>query len=557
MLDNAFNNTIGGSGAARNVISGNAQNGIWMTGGAAFNAVQGNYIGTDATGAADLGNGHSGLWLEGATDNTIGGTGFGEENVISGNQLAGVAVTGGGARNLVRANRIGLNAAGTTAMGNSGDGVLLQDASYNMVGETGKGNNIAGNGGSGVYVSETAGSSLGNQVVGNAIGVTTSGAAAGNSGAGVYVGLGTDADVIGGLDPFSANLISANGGDGVFLAGINHQVLGNYIGTAPGGLTGMGNGGNGVSVVGINHDIGGSAAGAGNLIAFNVGAGIYGASGLNSNTLSRNRIHSNGSLGIEIDPAGVSGPKPELFFAAVGGGTTFISSGLTASPSTQYRIEYFHSVACDSSGFGEGQTYLGSFDVTTGPGGSVSFGPTLGTEAPAASFITATATDLFTGDTTEFSNCIPAFDDADDDDDGITDANEQGVTLTSPTNPDTDADAVIDGSDNCPLWPNTSQTLPPWPVPAGDSDCDGFTNAHEGTLGTVATKQCPVAGNPDAWPPDFNKSRSVSVTDVLAMKPYFGLTVPPAPARYDLVQSNSIGITDVLELKDYFGKSCT
>ena len=61
------------------MISGNAQRGIVLAGDSSDNVVQGNFIGTDATGTLPLGNGstagpdHAGIRVAGA-DNTIGGT---------------------------------------------------------------------------------------------------------------------------------------------------------------------------------------------------------------------------------------------------------------------------------------------------------------------------------------------------------------------------------------------------------------------------------------------------------------------------------------------------
>jgi len=90
----AANNTIGGTTAgARNVISGNNTGGGWggvsiinqptlhITG-ASGNLVQGNFIGTDVTGIAALGNGSGGVTIEAAannslTDNTISNNGYG------------------------------------------------------------------------------------------------------------------------------------------------------------------------------------------------------------------------------------------------------------------------------------------------------------------------------------------------------------------------------------------------------------------------------------------------------------------------------------------------
>ena len=84
-------NTIGGTTpAARNVISGNGFNGIRIYSGASGNVVEGNYIGTDATGTKAVGNTYNGVEILDATNNTIGGTAVGEGNVISGNQTNGI-----------------------------------------------------------------------------------------------------------------------------------------------------------------------------------------------------------------------------------------------------------------------------------------------------------------------------------------------------------------------------------------------------------------------------------------------------------------------------------
>src|SRR5262249_35440308 len=90
----ASNNRIGGTMAGeRNVISGNGT-GVAIQGGggmlAADNVVQGNYIGTDRTSAAVLGNGVGVGIGQGAPRSLIGGTSIEARNIISGNQGAGV-----------------------------------------------------------------------------------------------------------------------------------------------------------------------------------------------------------------------------------------------------------------------------------------------------------------------------------------------------------------------------------------------------------------------------------------------------------------------------------
>src|SRR5262249_47227705 len=78
---------------------------------------------------------------------------------------------------------------------------------------------------------------------------------------------------------------------------------------------------------------------------------------------------------------------------------------IVAAPSTTYRIEFFGNDQCDASGFGEGQTPLGSTDVTTLGSGLGIYSPTFFQPLPGRPVITATATDP-AGDTSEFSQCI-------------------------------------------------------------------------------------------------------------------------------------------------------
>ena len=64
------NNLVGGTAAGdRNIISGNAGDGIFITGGN-NNQIAGNYIGTDVTGTAALANVDEGVEIAGGTGNT-------------------------------------------------------------------------------------------------------------------------------------------------------------------------------------------------------------------------------------------------------------------------------------------------------------------------------------------------------------------------------------------------------------------------------------------------------------------------------------------------------
>ncbi|MCH7484888.1 MAG: hypothetical protein IIA90_07045 [Chloroflexi bacterium] len=93
-----------------------------------------------------------------------------------------------------------------------------------------------------------------------------------------------------------------------------------------------------------------------------------------------------------------------------------------------------------------------------------------------------------------------------------------------------------------------------WSWPSGDADCDGFTSADEGSIGTDSSVACDDGlGLPD-WPPDFDNNRTINIVDVLALKPVFGLP----SSRHDLDASGGpVNIVDVLALKPVFGQSCT
>ena len=158
---------------AGNVVSGN-NSGLLITG--SSNVVRSNLIGTDAAGSADLGNAATGVIIFSGASNTIGGTGTGDGNVISGNTFAGIDVQGDGAYgNLIQGNFIGTDATGTQNLGNDLDGVLLRPgttvvggSTTNTVGGsvTGARNVIAFNGRDGVFIT---GSPTGNLIRGNSI----------------------------------------------------------------------------------------------------------------------------------------------------------------------------------------------------------------------------------------------------------------------------------------------------------------------------------------------------------------------------------------------------
>ena len=121
VVDQCSNNVIGGTNLfARNLISANQNEGIQLAGiGSVGNVIIGNYLGTDVSGTNDLGNGRSGVEINGAPGNRVGGWSAGERNLISGNDFNGVLMVGAGSSsNVVVGNYLGTDVTGTGRLGN-------------------------------------------------------------------------------------------------------------------------------------------------------------------------------------------------------------------------------------------------------------------------------------------------------------------------------------------------------------------------------------------------------------------------------------------------------
>jgi hypothetical protein len=249
-------NTIGGSGAEKgNIITNNTRIGLYLQG--TGNLVQGNDITNNADGAYIGTGGHN---------NTIGGPGAGEGNVITGNTTYGLALQGPNTSgNMVQGNHITGNRTGAAIYGG---------AASNTIGGAGpdQGNVITGNTDNGLTLLDQGTSN--NLVQGNDIEA--------NEVDGVYVGGGASNNTIGGMSDTARNVISANGNDGITISGFTgvgttgNRVQGNYIGTNADGTADLGNGDEGVSIgyAARNNTIGGADPAARNIISGNGDAGI-------------------------------------------------------------------------------------------------------------------------------------------------------------------------------------------------------------------------------------------------------------------------------------------
>jgi titin len=437
LLDASSSNIIGGPATGEgNIISGNTANGVTLggTGTSTANLLQGNHIGTNATGTSAIPNGGNGINVSsGATANTIGGGSAGAGNVISGNMAGGISVIQGGTGTVIQGNLIGVTVNGTAVLANSnGSGIYVWNTPDLVIGGTAAGarNVISGNGGHGINL---CGPVTANATVqGNYIGVLADGAtAAGNgtiprvdTGIGIGVNGGAHDNVIGGSTPGAANVIGANTRHGIQLWNNAHHntVWGNFIGVTPGHAN-VGNTYSGVLVWqqdASDHSddniVGGVNPGEGNEIAFNSsGVIVMTATGIR---MLGNSVHSNNGMGIDLAANGVTqndagdadtGANNLQNFPVVAdpttvGASTTMGLSLDSTASGTFTVQIFASPLAGSSGYGQGAQLLQTLTVTTDGTGHYAGIATV----PAVAvgwYITATATDS-AGNTSEFSLAV-------------------------------------------------------------------------------------------------------------------------------------------------------
>ena len=83
------------------------------------------------------------------------------------------------------------------------------------------------------------------------------------------------------------------------------------------------------------------------------------------------------------------------FHAASDGVTTWVQGSLNSTTRTTFVIEFFANATCDPSGNGEGQTFLGSTQVSTGNvTNTVVFSVSLPVATPVGQFVTGVATNV-------------------------------------------------------------------------------------------------------------------------------------------------------------------
>lgn len=299
IYDGASSNLVGGLlPGQRNVISGNAEQGINITGtNTTGNIVQGNFIGLNASGNSSIPNTWDGVSIyNGAQNNSV------LQNVISGNGLSGVAISGPGtANNFVQGNLVGLSSSGTTAMPNGTVGVIIFNGSQsNLVGGSSAAtrNVISGNLAQGVALADPDTSA--NTVSGNFIGTDSSGTFSVSNGyAGISIFNGASANVIGGTKPGAGNVLSGNGNQGLTIDGsgtTNNSAWGNLIGLNAAGTAAIPNTWSGIAIFNSAQSnlIGGPLPSQRNVISGNTLQGaIIADAGTSGNVISGNYLGLN------------------------------------------------------------------------------------------------------------------------------------------------------------------------------------------------------------------------------------------------------------------------
>lgn len=326
-----------------------------------------------------------------------------------------------GNNGLVAGNFIGMNPNGTTASGNYGGVFVGKGAQDNHIGgDVDARNVISGNEREGIWLSESHSS----VIQGNYIGTDKSGMNIPGNGTGILLRK-SSGNKIGGESEISRNVISGNFSWGIRLWDKTRtsEIRGNYIGVGSDGKAPRPNS-IGIGVMGDDiRDILISK----NVIAHSNKWGIQ-FSGDNSVSVAilENSIFNNGMLGIDLKANGVTGNDdkdqdmgennlqnyPVLKKVDTHALGTTINAKLNSLPFTTFRIEYFTSAKCDASGNGQGKTFLGSQNVTTGIPGNAAFSFQSNLILNPGAIVTATATELNSNSnplsTSEFSKCKAA-----------------------------------------------------------------------------------------------------------------------------------------------------
>jgi uncharacterized protein (TIGR02145 family) len=167
-IDSGRENIIGGTNTnERNIISSNLGNGILIEYGSSTNSINGNYIGTDVSGKLPMGNAGAGIMIASGNENIIGGINTSEGNLISDNKVAGISIQSN--NNKISGNYLGTDYTGLAPLGNQVGVKMSNGASGNQIGDfiKGGGNIIAFSKEQGILIADAG--TTGNTILSNSI----------------------------------------------------------------------------------------------------------------------------------------------------------------------------------------------------------------------------------------------------------------------------------------------------------------------------------------------------------------------------------------------------
>ncbi|HNR69388.1 MAG TPA: right-handed parallel beta-helix repeat-containing protein [bacterium] len=368
-------NTIGGETAAQRntVVAPQNSIAIVISQGGRRNAIANNFIGLNCAGDDTLGCRVGIFMTENSHLNTIG-----PGNTIAGCVHDGIEIYDCDSTRVI-GNIIGLDAGGTIALGNQFAGIRLHGRSSHAVigGSTEGERNIVSANGYGILIpSEDCRHS---RILGNWIGTDLAGTSAIPNTTGIE--LMAALTVVGEETAGCGNVISGNLENGIqllYAEASENRIAGNRIGVAADGTTPLPNGQHGIEV---NTGAQKNTIGPGNVIACNAGAGVAVIDpNSTENTITRNSIFANGTMGIDLQAGNRYIPAPTLTSLAP----------VTGTAPAHARVEIF------AGPDGQGRTCLAT--VTADAAGAFSWSGAL-----SGAFVTATATDA-DGNTSEFSD---------------------------------------------------------------------------------------------------------------------------------------------------------
>lgn len=220
----ASDNTIGGAGKGEgNIVGANGRSGITVQGeGSDNNRIIGNHIGVDVSGTAALPNAMHGIDISSGPSDTVIGGEFGKEgNVIGGNLSAGI-LTIGDFNTVIQGNIIGLDVYLRESIPNATCGIVLVGSNGALVGsEDLKDRNIIGGQWTGIDI---WGGTTGAQIINNQIGYRSF---AGNMQNGIHLRDGSKNNIVG-----PGNTISYSSRSGIEISGeesLNNTITANSI----------------------------------------------------------------------------------------------------------------------------------------------------------------------------------------------------------------------------------------------------------------------------------------------------------------------------------------